>query len=714
MAYVLRTGFSSSQGKLMQMIEFSQQSVSGDSVETGLALLMLFCFAVISSGYVLYDGLQKKEKTTHEILLKCVIIITSVVPRQLPMQMAMAVNMALMSLTKAGIFCTEPHRVPMAGRITHILFDKTGTLTTDQLVPVGVVNAQSASAASSTVGQKHGVDRLVSVIDVSGEAAMVLAACHSLVAVAPPANAEGAESKDGEPDAAAEARKKAQNKKKLVGDPIELAAIKEIGWEWDADACVARPDRNVKKIERLIKTTRERLAEKRAGPRAVTDGRTVTPAPGVGGAAAGAKAIEELEKTLQTLEAKLVDEKKRVAASMCTSVQVLHRHHFSSGLQRMSVVAKCHMAGSNEVATFVLVKGSPEVIQSLAVPESLPEWYSATYDKMARQGLRVLALAYKRVHLHHLPASAADEVHKAHVTSILDGTSRHAAENELHFCGFIAFECKVRADSGVVVQALRDSDHSVSMLTGDALLTSLHVAKKVGICDADKECVTLRDGVPSDLEDASKYRPVWVLRHEATGTEEILPVELEAVNGEDGSIVGFEVSESHMHEIVAKYNILATELEFFALAEMTGGEASKLWRFAGFVRVFARMSPPGKATIIRRVKEACKDVESSSKGKFKSDVHVMMCGDGGNDVGALKQADVGLALLVGHASSNTTEDVAAEAPKGAAGKAIEANNSGGAQTSAEDLLNARDKALQQRSAELNKKRQEHMKVIYMA
>ena len=68
------------------MIEFSQQTVSGDAWETGLALLILFIFAIIASGYVLKEGLRKKEKTTHEILLKCVIIITSVVPRQFPMQ----------------------------------------------------------------------------------------------------------------------------------------------------------------------------------------------------------------------------------------------------------------------------------------------------------------------------------------------------------------------------------------------------------------------------------------------------------------------------------------------------------------------------------------------------------------------------------------------------------------------------------------------------
>ena len=51
-----------------------------------MALLLLFIFAIFASGYVLKEGLRKKEKTTHELLLKCVIIITSVVPRQLPMQ----------------------------------------------------------------------------------------------------------------------------------------------------------------------------------------------------------------------------------------------------------------------------------------------------------------------------------------------------------------------------------------------------------------------------------------------------------------------------------------------------------------------------------------------------------------------------------------------------------------------------------------------------
>jgi len=101
--FVLRTGFSSAQGKLVRMIEGSQEKVKGHERETGLLLLLLFFFAVSSSSYVLYHGLQNDKRSKYELLLHCILIITSVIPPELPMQVGHLLN-AVLYMSRYAVF----------------------------------------------------------------------------------------------------------------------------------------------------------------------------------------------------------------------------------------------------------------------------------------------------------------------------------------------------------------------------------------------------------------------------------------------------------------------------------------------------------------------------------------------------------------------------------------------------------------------------------
>jgi cation-transporting ATPase 13A1 len=398
-AFVLRTGFSSAQGKLVRMIEGSQEKVKGHEKETGLLLLLLFVFAVASSSYVLYHGLRDENRSQYELLLHCILIVTSVIPPELPMQMALAVNNSLMTLMKLQIFCTEPYRVPMAGKLDACLFDKTGTLTTDELVPVGVMNSatvstdhtsSSSSASKASPARKDGVKKddaesrlLMPMSKLSHEAAaLVLAGCHSLILI------------DGE----------------TTGDPLESAALKAMRWE------VAAKSGNV------------------------------VPSPAT-------------EKKLAGLPLSVA------GSSSCSEIKILSRHHFSSKLQRMSCVVK-------DVANrrhYSVVKGSPEMIGTLL--QTKPKGYDKAAQLLSRRGYRVISLAFK-------PLS-----NQADVDAAKD--ARSVCEDNLSFAGFVAFTCRVRRDTKMVLSKLKEGGMSVAMVTGDALLTAIHVAKEVNICDSE-------------------------------------------------------------------------------------------------------------------------------------------------------------------------------------------------------------------------------------
>ena len=203
MAIVLKTGFETSQGSLVRTMIYSTERVSANNFEALLFILFLLIFALAASWYVWDEGV-KKDRKRSKLLLDCILIVTSVVPPELPMELSLAVNTSLAALAKFAIFCTEPFRIPFGGRIDVACFDKTGTLTGEDLVVEGIAGLGLGHSGTDTPRESDGAHSHMTPVQEAGlETTLVLATAHALV-------------KLDEGD--------------IVGDPMEKATLTALGW----------------------------------------------------------------------------------------------------------------------------------------------------------------------------------------------------------------------------------------------------------------------------------------------------------------------------------------------------------------------------------------------------------------------------------------------------------------------------------------------------
>ncbi|KAF4722968.1 hypothetical protein FOZ63_013267, partial [Perkinsus olseni] len=191
-----------------------------------LVYLGLFVYALLLSvAFFVFTHIGSWVVTILQVL----IVVKETLNPMLPVAMVMGQTVAAKRLRNHHkIFCLQPERIPVAGKISVMVFDKTGTITKDGMelsavLPVReccfekqVQLAQPSTPSTLAEPQPYGDGGSMGVV--AGDLRLGLACCHSVVRLA-----------DGT----------------LSGDQVELAMLNASGWKLsdsDEGPVVSSPD----------------------------------------------------------------------------------------------------------------------------------------------------------------------------------------------------------------------------------------------------------------------------------------------------------------------------------------------------------------------------------------------------------------------------------------------------------------------------------------
>ena len=287
---------------------------------------------------------------------------------------------------------------------------------------------------------------------------------------------------------------------------------------------------------------------------------------------------------------------------------VLKIFEFVSHLRRASVVVRQFGAKEGDI----YVKGAPEVMKEICRPESFPADYEDLLGYYTHRGFRVIGCATK-----HVPKMSWMKVQKM---------TREDAESDLDFLGFIIFENKLKDRTADVIEELGRANIRKVMCTGDNILTAISVARECNLIDSNAHCF-----VPHFVEGNSRTalsklswesvdNPIYQLDEH---TLKPLPPPAEG----DASLP-YDIMNLQNYSVAVSGEVFRWIIDF---------APEKVLREMLVVgQVFARMSPDEKHELVEKLQSI--------------DYCVGFCGDGANDCGALKAADVGISLSEAEAS----------------------------------------------------------------
>ncbi|XP_057320538.1 polyamine-transporting ATPase 13A3-like isoform X2 [Microplitis mediator] len=549
LAVVIRTGFMTIKGGLVRTILYPPPMDIEFEQDSYKFIKLMMCIATVSAIYTAVTKAQRGIRA-GEIVQEALNLFTVVVPPGLPAAITIGRLVAQNRLEKNRIYCTEPRVITVSGSIDCICFDKTGTLTEDDLDMWGVVPAaeRKFSVPVKSISSLTTAELLFGMVT-----------CHEISII------------NGS----------------LVGDPLDLKMFDSTGWTLEAPedsdntklsmmfCIIVRPPEN----SRLLQTQKQLL--------------------GMSPARQNSIANSDVDN-LAASDAELAEQR--------SGIGIVRQFPFTSSLQRMSVITQTLGATHYDL----YCKGSPEMIQSLSRPESIPADFASVLQHYTSEGYRVIAMGQKQL----------NKLTHAEVQCI----SRESAETDLYFLGFIILDNRLKQETTPTIKALNQASIRTVMVTGDNILTALSVARDCEMIQSDMPVI-----VVTAVQTGQQKPQLNYTRSDHLDSSPIPSSEMTDSN----SIVSLKKIESDpfvrtddFHKPNINKYVFAVDGKTWAIIKQHYPEI--LPKIATRGVIFARMLPDQKQQLVQ---------ELQCLGYY-----VAMVGDGANDCGALKAAHTGISL----------------------------------------------------------------------
>lgn len=297
-------------------------------------------------------------------------------------------------------------------------------------------------------------------------------------------------------------------------------------------------------------------------------------------------------------------------------------------------------------------KGSPDSMRSLlsAKPrmtkDTMLQRYDEFHEALGSRGVRAITLASQDVSNTPLvfklfpkglsklqyaknPKSLYRKIQKARVVAQREFHTvdfENSLVGSMDFLGFGCFSASMRPSSPRVIKELRNSGTNVLMLTGDGVSAALTIARSANFFD--KSCKVF-----ATLDVKTDGSLCWTT--------------LRGKNLSKKASYEFSFHETEtiiLRTKLSQYAVLISgaAIDVLVNSKQVDNEVRDLiLRHLDKVSVIACASPETKQLVMATLKTYCNS-------------YVLMCGDGLNDISAMKTADISVALLNGYGKENTS------------------------------------------------------------